>query len=660
MSAPAPAGLAMAAPTGPTITPNKNSPHLHSVASSLRSCLDGMLPDNLRNDSTAFQQHLAQQKTRLQTEKNTWRFGLNYLFETLKQHKDWYGRNQQFVQLRKDVKRFESHVATLKTILAESVSKLDLEAGLRGAELEGRVGAYKVMFEVTKIVSKLSRPLVKLQILKPNESSLSVYCDTFVLDIVLSGGEGAVESASLTTVEKDQTSQFPDRDEDLLASLQLLANGDSVNFTEKLNRLINRAELAVKFPSQNFEQLELDMYAKVTDACSQQKYWTAKRAVEGVRIVFKDPLACIPVLEPPRKRVKVEEMHTPSASNVSSTAADTNAMDTMNRSSDDPNDGTKAPMSTQADILSSLATGEWAGSISFIEWRGQVALHVVGEAPLVMVGQQARKLALVAMQKHEAAPTAVKDVHEDEKLFNEFVSWTAPDGKKPILPRLHFAQDHSICSVFPPRSSLAMRQEFTLTTKEISGGLTLHSFPIPLTSASMETLTSVLQVCGRSLFFHALLLSIFCSKSNTFGQRIPADNDDAVYARIKVDVAAPERITMNTGDLLGANRQVLIEVNTTPDCSLELSVKYQAETTPSLSLENALTLQKLASECHSIPLLTYYALKRAVQAKNGPSTTNVAGATGEDCNGIAALDGDLSVSMKMEGEGMLLDEIDMF
>lgn len=141
---------------------------------------------------------MLQQKNRLQTEKNSWRFGLNYLFETLKQHKDWYARNQQFVQLRKDVKRFESHVATVRTILAESVSKLDLEAGLRGAELEGRVGAYKIMFEVTKIVSNLSRPLVKLQILKPNESSLSIYCDTFVLDIVLSGGE--VQTATLTSI----------------------------------------------------------------------------------------------------------------------------------------------------------------------------------------------------------------------------------------------------------------------------------------------------------------------------------------------------------------------------------------------------------------------------------------------------------------------------
>ncbi|KAI9905306.1 hypothetical protein PsorP6_014003 [Peronosclerospora sorghi] len=130
--------------------------------------------------------------------------------------------------------------------------------------------------------------------------------------------QGAVESASLTTVGKDQSSQFPDRDEDLLASLQLLANGDSTNLRfdslearhdlpsffddEKINRLINRAELVVKFPSMSYEQRELELFTNVTDACKKQKYWTAKRAVEGVRIVFKDPFACVSVIEPPRKR----------------------------------------------------------------------------------------------------------------------------------------------------------------------------------------------------------------------------------------------------------------------------------------------------------------------------------------------------------------------
>ncbi|KAF4321732.1 hypothetical protein BBO99_00004269 [Phytophthora kernoviae] len=562
--------------------PNKNSPHLHSVASSLRSCLDGMLPDNLRNDGAAFQQHLVQQKSRLQTEKNSWRFGLNYLFETLKQHKDWYGRNQQFVQLRKDVKRFETHVATVRTILSESVSKLDLEAGLRGAELEGRVGAYKIMFEVTKIVSNLSRPLVKLQILKPNESSLSIYCDTFVLDIVLAGGEGAVESASLTTVEK----------------------------------------------------------------------------------------------EPPRKRVKLDDTQSSAVGSAAAGGASsagvgpTSVLDGEETNSaadgrDGSNEkGTSSP--TNLTTLSPLANGEWSGNISFIEWRGEVALHVVGHTPLVMVGLQARNLALLAMHKHsDVVPAVPKDVHEDEKLFNEFVSWTTPDGKKPVLPQLHFARDHSVCSVYPTRSPLAMRQEFSLTTKEISGGLKLHSFPIPLSNASTETLTSVLQVCGRSLFFHAILLSAFCSRSNTFGQRIPADSEDVVNAHIKVDVAAAERITMNTGELLGPDKQVLIEVSIKADCTMDVSLKYQAEsqaanTNAIPALENAATLQKLASACHSIPLLTYYALKRTLQTKNGPSSSGATRANGEDCNGIAALDGDLSVSMKMEGEGMLLDEMDMF
>ncbi|CAI5721733.1 unnamed protein product [Peronospora effusa] len=664
MTTPPPVRTGIVAPSTASEASNalhKNSPHLHSVASSLRSCLDGMLPDNLRNDSTLFEQHLFQQQNRLQSEKNSWRFGLNYLFETLKQHKEWYARNQQFVQLRKDVQRFESHVATVRAILAESVSKLDLEAGLRGAELEGRVGAYKIMFEVTKIVSNLSRPLVKLQILKPNESSLSIYCDTFVLDIVLSGGEGAVESASLTTVEKDQSSQFPDRDEDLLASLKLLANGDSANFTEKLNRLINRAELAVKFPSLSFEQLERELFTNATEACNHQKYWTAKRAVEGVRITFKDPHACAPVIEPPRKRMKLDDSQAGVASGTSSGPTDAATIDENNNPDDDLDDPNITSSSTHADVLSPLANGEWAGSISFIEWRGEVALHVVGDIPLVMVGQQARKLALVAMQKHsDVDTTAPRDLNEDEKLFNEFVSWTTLDGKKPILPRLHFARNHSMCSVFPPRSSLAMRQEYTLTTKEISGGLKLQSFPIPLSNASLETLTNVVQICGRSLFFHALLLSAFCSRSNVFGQRISADNEDSVNTRIKVDVAAPERITMNTGDLLGAGKQVLIELNTKPDCSLELSLKYQTETTPALPLENAATLQKLVNTCHSIPLLTYYALKRTIQAKNGPSSADAAVGNGDDCDGIAALDGDLSVSMKMEGEGMLLDEMDMF
>uniref|UniRef100_K3WHL4 Mediator of RNA polymerase II transcription subunit 1 n=1 Tax=Globisporangium ultimum (strain ATCC 200006 / CBS 805.95 / DAOM BR144) TaxID=431595 RepID=K3WHL4_GLOUD len=659
---------------------NKNAPHLHSVASSLRSCLDGMLPDTLRNDAAAFHQHLDQQKNRIQTEKNSWRFGLNYLFETLKQHKDWYARNQQFVQLKKDVKRFETHVSTIRSILSESVSKLDLEAGLRVAELEGRVGAYKIMFEVTKIVTKLSRPLVKLQILKPDESSMSIYCDTFVLDIVLVGGEGAVESASLTTVEKDQTKQFPERDEDLLRSLKLLAAGKSSNFTEKLIRLINRAELAVKYPSINFEQLEEDLYLKISEACSQQTCWTAKRAVEGITIHFKDPLNCAPISEPPRKKMKIEDAQAgagagaaaavaTAVSDLSSSAAKAPATGGGGDREHGANDDESSPKDVES--VTPLANGEWSGSVSFFEWRGEVALHVAGYSPIVMVGVQARRLSQCAMRPHaEGAAATPIDPQEEEKCFNEFVTWSLPDGTKPIAPQLHFARDHSVCSVMPVQSTLGMRQEYSLTTKEISGGLRLASFPIPLTNASTDTFSSVLQICGHSLFFHSVLLSAFTSKSNIFGRRIPADSEDAVNALIKVDVAAPERITLHTGELLGPGKQVLLEIGTKMDCSLEMSMKFLA-TTPRangaagdvVELEDTATMQKLSSACHSVPLLTYYALKRALQTKNGQSTarTTTSTANGADCNGIVALDDDLNGTMKLEGEeDMLLDDMGLF
>lgn len=134
-----------------------------------------------------------------------------------------------------------------------------------------------------------------------------------------------------------------------------------------------------------------------------------------------------------------------------------------------------------------------------------------------------------------------------------------------------------------------------------------------------------------------------------------------------MDVAAPERITLHTGELLCPGKQVLIEIGTKMDCSLEMSMKFLA-TTPRANgaaagppqLEDAATMQKLSSACHSIPLLTYYALKRALQAKNGQPTTRAATANGADCNGIVALDDDLSVSMKLEGEDMLLDDMGLF
>lgn len=138
-----------------------------------------------------------------------------------------------------------------------------------------------------------------------------------------------------------------------------------------------------------------------------------------------------------------------------------------------------APKDVEA--LTPLANGEWSGSISFIEWRGEVALHVVGYTPMVMVGVQARRLALAAMRAEVPSSMDSKpNVQQEETHFNDFVTWTAPDGSKPISPQLHFARNHSFCSVFPTKSNVAMRQEFSLTTKEISGGLRLRSFPVPV------------------------------------------------------------------------------------------------------------------------------------------------------------------------------------
>lgn len=145
-----------------------------------------------------------------------------------------------------------------------------------------------------------------------------------------------------------------------------------------------------------------------------------------------------------------------------------------------------------------------------------------------------------------------------------------------------------------------------------------------------------------------------------------------ITALIKVDVAAPERITLHTGELLGYGKEVLIEIGTKMDGSLEMSTKFLATTprangaaatpTGGARLESATTMQKLASACHSIPLLTYYALKRALEAKNGQPAARSSGsnANGEDCNGIVALDDDLSVAMKLEGEDMLLDDMGLF
>ncbi|OQR88980.1 hypothetical protein ACHHYP_06535, partial [Achlya hypogyna] len=340
---------------------DKTKPSLRSVINNLQSCLDEMLPDQLRNESASvFQQHLAAQKDKGSSERTTWKGGLyyRYILEALKVHREWYNRNQQYVQLKKDEKRLEAHVATLRSIMASSLSTLELEVGLREAELEGRVGTYKVMFEVSKIASALSRPLVKLQVLKPNDSSISIYCDTFVLDIILAGGDGEIESTTLVTVIKEQSSQFPERDEDLLRSLQALVAGDSQPFTTKLYRLVNRAELAVKFPQTNFEELEDETFLKLQQVCARSPKWRISRGVDGILLQFKDELQCFPLYDealPPTKRAK--------------------------RQLDEADGATDR-----------AGWREWTGCVTFTEWRSSVVLHVLCDTPLIMSGIQSRRL----------------------------------------------------------------------------------------------------------------------------------------------------------------------------------------------------------------------------------------------------------------------------
>lgn len=286
---------------------------------------------------------------------------------------------------------------------------------------------------------------------------------------------------------------------------------------------------------------------------------------------FKDPLHCVPISEPPRKRGRIDEstMARPAGSSTPSglnDATDTeDALGTSNQGDAGENGVEVASAVKDQAHNIPLSNGEWSGSVSFIEWRGEVALLVAGYTPIVMAGLQARLLALAVMRKEAAGATdpdaANADNIEDDKLFNEFVSWTDPDGKRPIIPHLHFTRDHSVCSVLPSRAQLAMRQEYSLTTKEISGGLRLASFPVPvrhlrivctfllllligcgcgafqLSNLSTATLTNVLQICGHSLFFHSVLLSAFSSTNSLFGERISPDNDAPVSGELSISIA---------------------------------------------------------------------------------------------------------------------------
>ncbi|ETW06313.1 hypothetical protein, variant [Aphanomyces invadans] len=429
----------------------ETKPSLRTMASNVQACLDEMLPDHFRNAASgSFQQHLVAQKEKVPAQKATWKGGLNYLFESLKMHREWYGRNQQYVQLKKEEKRLEAHVVTLRSIISSSLSTLELEVGLREAELKGRVGAYKVMFEVSRVASALSRPTVKLHVHKPDDSSISVFCDTFVLDIHLTGGNGDVHSASLTTVVNEVTKQYPERDADLLSCLLELISGRSERFTEKLRRLVNRAELAAKFPSTNFDDLEDDLQEKLQLVCAKQNLWTVRRGVDGLLLTFRDGLQCFPLLDgdgalsPPRKKAKhVDE-------------------------ADGTGDDAAAPTVTSAPWT------EWQGCLTFAEWKGAVALHFVCDTPLVMSGIQSRRLA-----------STIFGIDDQEMAFNELVqdivgqhNTGATHSVVRFQPQLRFVRDASTNVIL--HRALPVVLDGSLVTKEIVGGIQFAAFPIPV------------------------------------------------------------------------------------------------------------------------------------------------------------------------------------
>lgn len=166
----------------------------------------------------------------------------------------------------------------------------------------------------------------------------------------------------------------------------------------------------------------------------------------------------------------------------------------MNSTSADSNDGTITPSNRKGTSTSSpenaLDHGEWSCTISFIEWNGEVAFHFSGDRPLFMVGGQARRLATEAL-----GSTTENEINVlDETVYNQFLNWTDLNGKKAVVPLLYFSGDSSQCFVCPSASDAAMQQEFILTTREISDGLQVESFPLLVSSVFSFLLISELIV----------------------------------------------------------------------------------------------------------------------------------------------------------------------
>jgi hypothetical protein len=145
---------------------------------------------------------------------------------------------------------------------------------------------------------------------------------------------------------------------------------------------------------------------------------------------------------------------------------------------------------------------------------------------------------------------------------------------------------------------------------------------------------------------------------------------------IKVDVAAPERITLKIDALAGTDKHWLVEFTPNSDCTLGLSVKAldaagKSESAAALAGIDSEVMQQIAGACHSVPLVSFFALQRAIQSSSAAiaaaSSTGAAnvpgaasGANSADCEGIDSLDDALAVPIKLEGEDMLMDDMTIF
>lgn len=167
-------------------------------------------------------------RDQIQQQKNQWKYGLNYTFETLRGHKDWLGRNQQFVQFRQDFENLEQHTQALHQSLACCIHDSTRMSGLRQAKLAGRGPVYRVYMILCQIIANLSKSLEIMETPRSggeqqNLVTFSLYCDTFVMDVTVQLDTDeernevknvTLESTSIMTIVAESSTQYPDRDLD--------------------------------------------------------------------------------------------------------------------------------------------------------------------------------------------------------------------------------------------------------------------------------------------------------------------------------------------------------------------------------------------------------------------------------------------------------------